>query len=709
MINGRRIAVFTICALFIVLAGCTTASEKKVRGPIFKTAYEKARVNKAEVENTFADDEAPQTEEELMERKKDIVEVPTLMEGYSGGAVFVENTSYDATELKLPSGDVNISVDDIPVKEFIITVFGDIFGVTYNMDPEVEKINKGITLQMTESMESDDFMNLVVELLKRHNVDVEINNGAFFFSRGRGNYQAEPEKPLVIIGKDLPVGLNPHTMVTQVIPVQYINPDYYKSFIQKHALGFGSKVDTVPGTKTMMITDRLSDVKRAVKLVEAFDRPQLFGKKTKLYYFDNMLPSEFKVEIEKILKTQGYEIAESGNDPGVLFIPIDRIEALLVAYSNDKWNETINFWKEKLDKEVFTGEKKRLFVYKPKNRDAESLRSVFESLVSGAKTPRPSAQDNQEETASVKSNEGSVELKDFSISISVDEGRNQLLISATPAEYKEFLRVAEKLDSLPNQVLVEVTIADVTLTDALQYGIEWYLKQSGDFNGAIQTMGGLGVGGAGLVYSAANESGYFKTLMNAFAENDLINVISTPHILVLDGKNASINVGTEVPVVTSETSAGDLGGTDNNPTIVRNVQYRSTGVSLSVTPVVNSDGFLTMTISQELSEAQSNSTSSIDSPIILNRSIQTEVNLKSGETVLLGGLIRENESESMNKIPLLGDIPILGHLFKVQSMSKQKTELIIQITPYILSQADDVRNIADAVEKEFELINREER
>jgi general secretion pathway protein D len=168
---------------------------------------------------------------------------------------------------------------------------------------------------------------------------------------------------------------------------------------------------------------------------------------------------------------------------------------------------------------------------------------------------------------------------------------------------------------------------------------------------------------------------------------------------MLDGMEASITVGTEVPVVTSEVTASDLASSTatngtTTPSIMRNVQYRNTGVILRVKPVINSEGAMTIEISQELSEAQNNTVSNIDSPLILNRSIHTTLAVKSGETVLLGGLISSNKSTGETKVPFFGDFPLFGHLFKTESTGNTKTELIVQITPYILNDLDQLEYIS---------------
>ncbi|MFH1295684.1 MAG: type II secretion system protein GspD, partial [Bacteroidota bacterium] len=286
----------------------------------------------------------------------------------------------------------------------------------------------------------------------------------------------------------------------------------------------------------------------------------------------------------------------------------------------------------------------------------------------------------------------------------VDGNRNALIIYATPKKYNSLESLLKKLDVMPVQVLIEASVAEVTLTDTLQYGLEWFLKNNDKKQTSIfQTLGGLGLGSGGLDASLITDSEKFQMLINALAQEDMVKILSSPRVTVRDGKSASIIVGTEVPVTTSEATTSEV-TEEGSSGIIRSVQYRSTGVSLQVTPSVHAKGVVTLEITQEVSEAQSNTTSDISSPMILNRTITTEVVAGDGQTVLLGGLIKENKSETVTRIPLLGSIPILGHLFKTTSKGSDRTELVIMITPHIIRNTQQIDEMRAAIFESFEHI-----
>jgi general secretion pathway protein D len=239
----------------------------------------------------------------------------------------------------------------------------------------------------------------------------------------------------------------------------------------------------------------------------------------------------------------------------------------------------------------------------------------------------------------------------------------------------------------------------------LKYGVEWYIKNRqkaagrfGDYT--VQTLGQLGFQSLGLTYKFISDAQDIQAMISAFANDNKANILSTPRLTVLDNKEASIQVGEDVPTVTGEVTASDVTTTTaGKPSVLRNIAYRSTGVLLKVKPTINTEGLLTLDINQEVSVPGAGGIG--DSPIILIRRITTSVSIAHGQTIALGGLIKENSGVSETKVPLLGDVPILGNLFKTTSKTKTKTGLLVLVTPTILVTADDASKVTDAMKKEL--------
>ena len=576
---------------------------------------------------------------------------------------------------------LKISVENMPLNEFINFVFGKVLKVSYFIDNKIQKRKDLITINMEQPVSYDRFMEMVGAILSRYGIAIEKRQNTFFVIPGR-----KAKQKLIgakfIVGRKIPQNIFSDEIVNVLVPFYYVRASSYISIIKTLALSRDGKIIFLDNINSLFIMDKAKNVVDAIKLIDLFDRLSFVHKKAILVRLDYVEVSYFISKLKKILPLEGIPVSSSFKEPGIVLIPMADLNSILAISPKEKWLNAVFYWKDKLDTIAALGNNPRFFVYYPKNRRASDLAKVF----------------SQVGYVLTKTKKGEkVESHKSDIKIVVDQDRNALVVFASPQKYKQIKDVFDKLDTLPKEVLVEVTIAEVTLTDNLQYGIEWYLQHTGKYSGVLQTMGGLGMGSGGLTYSLVSDTQKFKSLLNMFAKENRVNILSSPRLVVLDNHEATINVGTQVPVVTSEADTGNV-QTEGTTSLLRNITYRNTGVILNIKPTINSNGILTLNVQQEVSEPQVNNTSKIDSPLILNRNISTSVVLRSGTTLLLGGLIKNNNSLTVNKVPLLGDIPLLGNLFKTTSKGKVKTELIVEITPYILSSMQE----AEKKTKHFE-------
>ena len=574
---------------------------------------------------------------------------------------------------------IKISVDKMPLNKFINLVFGKILNVSYYIDRLIQQRKDPITLRMEKPMSKDQFIKTVTFILSGYNVGVREKDGIYYIVPGR----LPPKKklPPFFIGRDIPENLSENEVVGVIVPFYYVNSTQYMSLIKRIVLSNNSFIQNI-GNKFLVIIDSANRIREALKFVSLFDRPSFEHKSAILLSLDYLTPKEFIEKLDKLLPYEGIPIAKSPISPGIILIPLTELNSVLVVTPKKSWFRFVIFWKNKLDVISALGDQPRLFVYYPKNRRATDLANIISKLGTSfvSKTITKPTKKSKNVNPAIKVHS--------EVKVAVDEGRNCIVILATPSQYQQIKNILEKLDTLPKQVLVQITIAEVTLTDNLQYGIEWYLRHSGRYSGTFSTLGTLGMGAGGLNVSIVSDTKKFQSIINAFAKKNLINVLSSPRLVVLDNHEASITVGTQVPTLTSSTTNPTV-SQNGTSALVNTIQYRKTGVILHIKPTINSNGILTMQINQEVSTPQTNDLSRIDSPIILDRNISTSVVLKSGSTLLLGGLIKTQKSKTVNKVPLFGDIPILGYLFKTTSKSTVKTELIIEITPYILSNMSE--------------------
>ena len=418
-----------------------------------------------------------------------------------------------------------------------------------------------------------------------------------------------------------------------------------------------------------------------------------------------------------------------GNNPllGLIrVIPVERLNALVVVTPRSQLLSQVETWIRRLDRPMDTLEAS-LFVYPVQNGSAsnlaEMLNGLFGSGAQGSKagvaagsapvqfgTSTALGQNNQPSvggaarataytTAGMTSaqpasgairSEASVQVKqlDGNVRVVADEKRNALLIRAPRTEYRRIEQALRELDKAPVQVLIEASIVEVSLTGNLAYGVEWFVQNNlsrgrdGQALLNLRSNGSIGAIQPGFSYSILNAAGTVRATLNALAEQTKLRVLSNPTVLVLDNHNATIQIGKQQPVKSSTTATGTL--------VTEAITYKDTGVMLSVTPSVNSGGLITMDIVQQVTDV-----GEVDVPTgqrsFLTRQIQSRVAVRSGEPIVLGGMIRENETSGTSGLPLLSEVPVVGALFGKNSNNSDRTELLVLLTPRALENDDQLR------------------
>jgi len=317
--------------------------------------------------------------------------------------------------------------------------------------------------------------------------------------------------------------------------------------------------------------------------------------------------------------------------------------------------------------------------------------------------------------------------KPTDIRITAIEENNQLLIMATPGEWDSILAAIHRLDISPLQVQIEAKILEVTLSGDLEFGVQWWLaglintntsanaastgyQYGSGFQGNAadrhrSSLGGTGVspnGGEGLFYSFLNKN--FQVALNTLQTTGQTKVLSAPSLVVMNNQQAQITVGTQVPIISTSIVGIGVGTTDTSGlatnTGIGQASYISTGVTLSITPRVNPGGLVYMDVSQE--DSIPGAAAANANPPISQRNLQTEVAVQSGDTVLLGGMIQDQTTDSKSGVPLLSSIPLIGSLFGNTSKTHNRTELIVLITPRVIVNSDDARDMTQEYEKKFQ-------
>jgi general secretion pathway protein D len=416
----------------------------------------------------------------------------------------------------------------------------------------------------------------------------------------------------------------------------------------------------------------------------------------------------------------------------VRIMPIERLNSVLVVTPRAAYLEEARAWIERLDQPNANSTEPQLFIYPVQNGSARHLASVISGLfgaggttaaspatgvapalgVATAGTPSAgvagvaanspfggtTARVGMAAGANTTANRNTTSAGVTAVALSptvrmiADEINNAVLFYGTRADFVKIEPALKRLDISPIQVLIEASIIEVTLSDDLEYGLQWLFSGGApgklNGNGAISSLAGgaLGAAKAGFSYTLTNSAGNIRAVLNALAGKSLVKVISSPSVMVLDNHTASITVGNQQPVKTATTvaSAG---------TTTESIQYKDAGVSLTVTPSVTAGNMVTMDMNQTVTDV-GNIDVATGQRAFLQRQINSKVAVRSGESLVLGGLIRDNNTSGSSGLPLLSSLPLVGGLFGTQSSNSARTELLVVLMPRVLRADQDLREIS---------------
>jgi general secretion pathway protein D len=431
-----------------------------------------------------------------------------------------------------------------------------------------------------------------------------------------------------------------------------------------------------------------------------------------MFAFKNLELKEAMPDIETALGLQ----LQGGT---VRIIPVFRMNSLIVVASSQQQLVYIRQWIEVFDK-MFAVAKPKIFVYPLQNSKAEHIASLLQSIFSGT-APAPSRSASQTSSATAKTTgtvpaqpQSAAPKTGASTAVSggggfvspetrafADEITNSLIILATPTDYSFIEETLKKIDTMPRQVVIEGLIAQVTLTDNLSFGFSWSLQTDLNIRNLSANLTGIPGGatldnkaGDGFTFVGTDPTGNVRARLTAALTSSKGKVLAAPHILVLDNREARIQVGSQIPIATSTTSYVTTSTTENSNPITSTIQYKDIGIILKVKPQINDSGLVSIELTQEVSSVGKTATiagqgfSSIDKT-------ETTTNLiaRDGETIIIGGLIREDATKEKNGIPLLSQIPIIGNLFSYTSKGTDRTELVILLTPRVIRSGQEAGEI----------------
>lgn len=585
--------------------------------------------------------------------------------------------------VSLPNEPINVTLPAQPLPSFVNTVLGDVLGVPFALGPGVSERRDMVALRSVRDMDPETFFGLFESAISEYGLALVISDDLVQVVERDELRNTRPEIVRSRSRQSVPADLRP---VVQFITLDAIDSAEMDAIL-KTALGQDELSIQMRRDVNALTLTGLSDVvDLAVDLIEEMDRPRFAGAEVVTLSPRNWAAGELATAISEVLTLEGYQVSIGVRNPRpIALLPIEFTGQVLVFADEVEALDHVIATARRLDLAAAASDEQRPHVYRVQNTTAATLAEIAASVLGEARPVAPAAQGAANQPTGIASR------------LAVDPSGNRLIFTGTEAEFARLERLFEELDTPVPEVLIEVTVAEVTLNESTRFGVEFLLNTfGGDLE--LRTQGGLGLESGGL--SAVLRSGDVDLTAAARESNTQINILSTPRIVARSGSSASVQVGTDVPIITSQRAANVQQGGSTD--ILQSIQYRSTGVLLTVEPTVYSNNRIDLAISQEVSSAVENPNQSIASPIISNRSLTSEITLQDGQTAVFGGLMERRLNRGVTGVPVLQDIPAVGNLFSTRSVSADQTVLLVLVTPFLLIDREDRQLAVEALGGEIE-------
>lgn len=625
--------------------------------------------------------------------------------------------------------EVDMAFDAADLYQVLDATIYQLFGVNYIVDPSIKA---KVTFRAKGSYTKPAFLKLLNDVLQVSGLALVPGPGDM----------------VKVVRKDLGGGLSGSgidgfsaeagfTDVTRLIRLRYLSAETaaanIKPFLSPNAVVVPDKA-----SNALILTDTLTNIEKVAGVLSLMDVDRIQEVSWRIFPLLHAEADQVAQELTEILSKEGLFMRPGADPGGFQLFAIRSLNAVFLA---TRWPALIDQtarWLAVIDRPGEAGQ--GVYVYFVENGSAVELADVLSRvfglptstsrtsrtaattssavsagtsrsrLTSSSSTPltsptgtglsteRPSvagAASTAPERTTLGPSAGSLEAE---VAFIPDEATNSIVIKAREKDYRIIRNVLEKLDQIPRQVLINVIIAELSLSGSAEYGIEWFLQgHYKDYTGqfvldnarsrAVNTALGAGTGFAAAVFDSTD---FLRGLISALGKDTSLNILSSPNIMASDNKGAYIEVAEEIPIVTGEVTSQETTATS------RTIQYRKTGIILKVTPHINTSGLVKMDISQEVSE-RGEKDPDLKTTSIVSRVVETSLVVQDGQMIVIGGLMRNRDAVSRSGVPGLRNLPLLKYVFGSEGKENSKTELIILITPRVVRD----RKEAEVVTQEF--------
>jgi len=588
-------------------------------------------------------------------------------------------------------------------------ILKDTLKISYVLDPSVRGT---VTLSTGGPITRSELLHVLESILAMNNASLIIDGDV---------YQIVREK---IAGNTVSVSIDYATEKKQIgagygvsiFPIRFVSAssllETLRSFVKKPDV---LRADVLNNLLIIRGTGRTRQ--QLLEIASMFDVDWMRGQSAGIYTLSNVLPSQMIGELQKVFE-------EDGRGKGLVrFQPIDRLNAVLVIARKSYLLEDAEVWVRRLDRQNSEGV--NYHVYLVEHGKAKDVAAVLNAMFGGGGVPSPEEEVAPDQRATTlvsgaqapSGDEQGAETQSIAepaqvtttgaIRIVPDEINNKLLIQANGRDYRRILSLLQSIDRPPLQVLINATLAEVTLNDNLSYGVQVFLqthdKQNtyGFSNGQTIEIG-PNLPGLNFLWGSFLRP---KVILDALATETAVKVVSSPSAVVINNETATLTVGDEIPIVSRQVQ--DV--TNVLAPTINEIEYRKTGVTLKVTPRINSNGMVTMEIDQEISVVVASTSAAGDllnnlTPTISQRQIISTVAVQDGQMVVLAGLINEQSERAQGSVPLLNQIPYLGDIIGSNVREKKRTELIIFLQPTVIRNPEDARSVSEEMRAKLQAL-----
>ena len=630
---------------------------------------------------------------------------------------------------------VELAFDNADLYEVLDLTLYDLFGLSYMVDPTLKST---VSFHITGDFTRDQFINTFNQALQLNNLSIVRGSGNIYKILPRASSAGSANTPVTFKDESDLAG-----DVTRLVRLRYVSAASAAANVTPF-LSKGAQVvqDTV--NNALLITDTAENISRAAAILGVIDIEYFADLSWQIFPVKEVDAAIIAADLDSVLQAGGLYKRQGAAEGSFEIFPIKSMNAILVVTRWPSILALVQDWLSAMDH--MNDSETNVFVYFAENASAVGLADVLQQVfpgkaglarssksttsttgkstrakstlsssgsASGGMGMQGTSSSQQQRTTSPSQSKQTIVrptaagaaagVDEFAGTIEIipDEANNAIVFKASSRDYKRVLTVLKQLDIQPRQVLINVLVAEISLGGTVQYGIEWFLNSytGGGYtlNGALDVKDGtrpintpLGTA-TGFFLSFYDPVDFLRGLMTALGSDSDVNILSSPNILALDNQEANIEVGEDIPTITGTTTSAVAGSTVTNT-----VQYRKTGILLTVTPHINSSGLVKMELVQEVSD-KGTYNKDLGNYTFLTRRADTSLVVEDNQTVVMAGLMKSNKVNSQTGIPYLMNIPVLGYLFGSVSKENRKTELLFLITPHVIKN----RSQADQITREF--------